>query len=467
MQIRTKLALQFSLIVGIILILFSIAIYYFSAKYRQQEFYSRLKEKALTTAKFLSKDVQEINPRLLKIIDSNFINALPDERIVIYDYSHNQLYSSNDDSLKYPKDFLIKIRLQKEIKYMEGHTEVLGLVFEGKYDRYVVIASAFDKYGRSKLKFLGILVITGFFISIGITILTGLFYSKQALRPIANVVKQVENITASNLDSRVHEGNGTDEIARLAIEFNQMLERLETSFEMQRSFVANASHELRTPLTAITGQIEVSLMSQKINEEAKIVLKSLLEDIRNLNKLSNGLLDLAQANLDISEIKLSVLRIDELIGQATAELLKRNKDYSVNIEFEEFPEDEGKVRLIGNEQLLKVAIKNIIENACKYSKNKEADLKIRFQENKIFLRVADDGIGIPEKDIALIFEPFYRADNARSYSGNGIGLTLTQKIIQLHKGQIRIKSQENKGTLVSIILPNQQNQLFSNYLSRD
>lgn len=454
MQIRTKLTYQFTVNVALILVVFSSAIYYFSSNYREQEFYSRLKDKAITTAKLLSQDVKEVDPSILKAIDKNSVNNLPGEKVAIYDFQNTLLYNSNDDdSTLAATDLINKIRLEKDVRYSEGESEVIGVLFEGQYDRFVVIASAFDKYGFSKLRFLKYVLLIGVLITIVLTVITGLFFSKQALQPIANVVGEVDKITVSNLYSRVNEGNGTDEIAQLAIKFNKMLERLEAAFEMQRSFVANASHELRTPLTSLTGQIEVSLMDDKINKETKQLLKSLLDDIKNLNKLSNGLLDLAQASLDISEIKVAQLRIDELIGLARAELLKRNKNYKINVDFNEFPEDEERLILTGSEQLLKVAFINIVKNACKYSADKTANVVISFKQSGINLIVTDNGIGIPQKDLAHIFEPFFRSENVKSYSGHGIGLTLTQRIIKLHRGEININSELNKGTSVSIFLP--------------
>ncbi len=454
MQIRTKLTYQFTILVALILVLFSTAIYYFSANFREQEFYSRLKDKAITTAKLLSQDVKEVNPSILKAIDKYSVNNLPDEKVSIYDFQNILQYNSNDNDTGVATNELInKIRLEKEIHYVEGENEVIGVLFEGQFDRFVVIASAFDKYGFSKLRFLKYVLLVGVLATIGLTVFSGLFFSKQALQPIANVVNQVDNISVSNLYSRVNEGNGTDEIALLAIKFNKMLQRLEAAFVMQRSFVSNASHELRTPLTSLTGQIEVSLMSDKINVETKNLLKSLLDDIKSLNELSNGLLDLAQASLDISEIRLTQLRIDELIGIATAELLKRNKDYKISVDFKEFPEEEERLILTGNEQLLKVAFINIVKNACKYSADKEAKAIIFFKQGGINIQVADTGIGIPKKDLEHIFEPFFRSENAKTYSGHGIGLTLTERIIKLHHGEITINSELNKGTLVDIFLP--------------
>lgn len=451
MKIRTRITLQFTVIVSVILIVFASGIYYFSANHREEEFFSRLKEKAITTVKLLS-DVDEVDDKLLKIIDRNSTNALPEERILIFDYNNKLVYSNPDDD----KDtvnvtILEKVRTDKEVKFLEGTSEVIGILFEGKYDKYIVIAKAYDKYGLSKLSYLGYIMLFGVTITIMLVVFIALFFSKQALSPISGMVNQIDNISISNLNLRVNEGNGSDEIAQLAIKFNKMLERLDSAFEVQRSFVSNASHELRTPLTALTGQLEVALMKE--DSDPWQVLRLLLKDIKQLNKLSNGLLDLAQADLDISEIKIETLRIDELIGNARAELLRRNKDYKLDLNFKDFPEDENWLKLKANEQLLKSALLNIMENACKYSSDRTAIINLDIDHYHINIIISDKGIGIIESDLQNIFEPFFRSGNAKNYSGHGIGLTLTKKIMDLHKGTIKVSSLINQGTTVVLKMP--------------
>lgn len=452
-NIRTRLTIQFTYIVMFLLILFSFIIYYFSATYRESEFYSRLENKAINTAKLLI-EVKEVDYDLLKIIDRNTINALYNEKVLIYDYKDILIYDSlDDDSIQVSKTLLDNIRLKKEIRFHEGKNEVIGLLYADKYDRFVVIASAFDKYGRSKLHNLKWIIIIGFFGSISLTVFIGRIYSGRALKPMSDIVKQVDQITIASLDMRVNEGNGTDEIAQLAITFNQMLERLESAFEMQRSFVSNASHELRTPLTSITGQIEVSLMKSRPPEEYEAVLESILEDIKNLNALSNGLLDLAKASSDISAITLRTVRIDEILWETRTELISQKKDYNISIHFSEPIDDENDLTVLGNNHLLKIAIVNLMDNACKYSSDKSVDVVLSVKDKCIVAEFTDKGIGIDSTDLEKIFQPFFRSENAKTIAGNGLGLSLTDKIIQIHRGTISIASQLNRGTTVTISIP--------------
>ncbi|MCE3226070.1 MAG: signal transduction histidine kinase [Bacteroidetes bacterium] len=453
MQIRTRLTIRFSIIVSVILILLGVSIYYFFSDYREKKFNKRLREEALTTAKLYS-DVDEVTPSLQKIIDENAENNLPEERVLLYNLNNKLLYTNTEmHDAGISADILEKVKQEKEIKYNIADHEAIGIFFKGKAGYFVVVAMAFDEDGLHSLEYLRYLLITAVLGAIAVTAFAGFLFARQALDPISDVVKQVDKITVSNLNLRVNTGNGSDEIAQLAIKFNKMLERLEAAFVMQRGFVSNASHELRTPLTAITGQIEVAIMNQNLNTEAKEILGSLLEDIKQLNKLSNGLLDLAQANLDISEIKLGTVRIDEALGLVRAELMKRNKDYKVELNFSEYPDNEDWLTVSGNEQLIRSALMNTIENSCKYSADHIANVALSFDKTTIRIKISDHGIGISENDLKNIFEPFFRAANVKNLPGHGIGLTLSKKIIDMHQGNISLQSEPGKGTIVEIILP--------------
>jgi signal transduction histidine kinase len=452
MNIRKKLSLQFTLIFTIILFLASTAVLYFSENYRSQEFYIRLKEKAITTAKLLI-EVKEVDRDLLRIIGKN-TPTLVHEKVVIYNYLNDEIFDTNEDeSIEVNRELLNQIRLEGEVKFVQGDKEVLGLAYTDRYNRFVVVASAHDKYGFSKLQNLKIVLVVVMFSSTLVTLFAGWFYAGEALAPMSKVVSQVDKITASSLNSRLETGNGKDEIASLSETFNKMLERLEAAFEMQRSFVSNASHELRTPLTSITGHLEVILLKSRTTEEYVSVINSVLEDIKSLNRLTNGLLDLAQLNLDSSLVTFKDFRIDELVWQTAAELRKRKAGYKVNVFFDDIPDDETQLILHGNDQLLKVAIINLMDNGCKYSSNNEVNVKLGFFDDGISLNFIDKGIGIDKKELSNIFQPFYRAENAKQIKGHGLGLSLTEKIIAIHKGRMVIHSKLNVGTNVEVFLP--------------
>lgn len=450
-DIKTLLAIRFLIIVASLLFIYSIAVYQFSSYFRQKEFYDRLKEKALSTAKLLLED--KFDSEILKIIDRESFNAIISERVTIYNDENKPIYSSDETYISADNDLLNRIRKYQELEYKVDSLEYVGLDFQYKNQDYVVLSSAYDKYGLSKLKNLELILGLGFVGSLILVGISGFLFSKEALVPIADVVKQVDNITIQNLNNQVDEGNGKDEIAQLAITFNKMLKRLEDSFKMQRSFVSHASHEFRTPLTSMKGLIEVHLSQPRTIAEYEQVLHSQLEEINKMIKLSNSLLELAQANADISSMNQKPVRIDEILYEIRAEILNRYQDHTIDIQFLELPEEEEKLSVMGVEQLLKSCFKNIIDNACKYSKNHTAIITVDFTSQFLEIIIKDNGIGISWDDQKQILQPFYRANNSRFIPGHGIGLALAAKIAELHKGRIFVDSELDKGTKVIVYLP--------------
>jgi signal transduction histidine kinase len=451
MKIRTRLAIYFTIIVASLLIFFAFAIYYFSSTYRQKEFYERLTEKAYNYGKLVI-EVDEVSADLMTIFDKNTA-YLPDERIVIYNPRNEQIFITHGDSAKPDAGFLDMVRKEKEKRYNENRKEALAITYPYKNGLFVVMVSAFDKDGLNKLNNLKIILVIGSFVSVIITMLVGWIYAGQVLSPISGVIHQVEKTTVSNLSERIDIGSGKDEIGQLAATFNGMLERIQNSFELQKGFVSNSSHELRTPLTAITGQLEVALMSRKDPEEYIAVLHSILEDIKSVNRLTNGLLELAQTDADISQFKMRALRLDELLWQTRNELIKRNPENKINIDIPTMPSDEKELQVMGSEHLLRSAILNIMDNACKFSTNKKVDVALRYENKKMNIEFTDQGIGISDEDIQKIKEPFYRGTNAKTFPGHGLGLSLTYKIIALHKGNIEISSRLKEYTKVTLTLP--------------
>lgn len=456
MSIRTRLTWQFTLIVASILIFFFIAIYLFYADFRRDEYYSRLTNKALTTARLLI-DVQEIDHDLLKIIERNSLNALHNEKIYIFNRHNDLVYSSAEDQAREVSlDLLNEIRLEERIEFTRKMNETLGLYYNEGGQEYVVIASAFDVYGRRKLVNLRFILFIGLFISIGVAVLAGRLFAGQALKPISNINLQVADINAENLHTRIDEGNGQDEIAQLAINFNQMLDRLASSFQVQKNFVNNASHELRTPLAAIISQIQVGLAKNRNESEYRKLLQSVLEDAHRLSTLSNGLLALALSERDKIAVKMGAVRIDETLFLARNECMRNTPGCSIEIDFTEIPEQEDYLMVHGHEGMLKTLFSNLLDNACKFSGQKQVRVVFSFTEANIQINVIDQGPGIPEEDKELVFAPFYRAENVRQLPGHGLGLSICRKIIDLHQGSISITSDLEKGSSFCVSLPHQQ-----------
>jgi len=455
MQIRTRLTLQFLFIGGAIMIIASCSIYFSSARYRRDDFFQRLENKSTNTAKILV-EIDEIDADLLRRIEKDNPINFPDEKIIILNYKNDTLYTSDEGGdIKINEDILSQIRLTGRVHYKQKPYDILGYLFTEKYDRFVVIAAATDPLGLLKMKNLRIILIVVCLTSLILFFIAGWVYAGKALEPISSVVRSVEEVSINSLNLRVDEGNGTDEIARLARTFNNMLTRLEDAFSLQKDFISNASHEIRTPLTSIYGQLQVLLLKDRKKIDYKSTIASVLEDIRNLSDLSNNLLLLARTSSAVTDRSVDLIRVDEILWQVAEDIKKLNKEFTVNIKIglDSATGDAEQMLVLGNESLLRTAVLNILENSCKYSDDHSADVLLDCVDKKVKLTFTDRGKGIPPEDMDKIFEPFYRGNNSKTIPGHGIGLSLVQKIIQNHKGTITISSDHVAGTKVIVELP--------------
>jgi signal transduction histidine kinase len=231
-----------------------------------------------------------------------------------------------------------------------------------------------------------------------------------------------------------------------------LLDRLEKAFKAQRNFIANASHELRTPLTVISGQLEVLLLMERSSEDYRRAVASVLEDMRSLNKLSNRLLLLAQADNASAMAGFAPVRIDEILWQARSELLRNHKENIVDVSMVEV-EDERYMQVAGVENLLRSLIFNLMENGCKYSPEHRVEVGLQVSNGNIDLEFRDQGIGIPEEEKERIFSPFFRGSNTAGHHGHGIGLSLVRRILDLHGGSVTFAPNNGAGTVFRVSLP--------------
>lgn len=447
MKIREKLTLQFSAIVGLIFIVFSISIYYVSHLYRYNAFKNRLREKALNTANLLI-EVDEIDTNLLKELRRSYLQALPEEFVRVYNQNDEKIFKDDTLNYNFPHEKLEAARKDGEVDYKTGDRQFVALRFK---NNYVILASARNINGEQELRNLAFVLIIATLISLLVIILSGWLFSRQALKPVSKMIREVDSIGETNLSSRLDEGKKRDELAHLAITFNKMFDRIEDAFERQRRFVANASHELRTPLTTITGEIEVALMKGRSEEQYVQVLLSVLEEAKTLTKLSNDLLKLTQTG-KLNKLIVQKIGIMDLLDTLGEESYKRNNKAVLRFEFDETASLED-LWISGNMELLKTAFMNIIDNAFKYSYYKPVTLHTSVSDQSIYIRIQDQGIGMTEEEIEFIFQPFFRSENVSAINGNGIGLSLTEKIIKLHGGKIVVASIPRIGTEITVMLP--------------
>ncbi len=453
MKIRTRLTLLFTVITATILLVFAAVIYFSAKQDREREFYSVLKSEAVTKANLFFE--AQVPVETLQNIYRNNRQTINEVEVAIYDPQFHLLYHDavDIDVVKETETLIDQIYSRKEVHFYQDQWQVVGMVYTFKGKQYIITAAALDQYGYNKLENLLQNSLVIFIISLAFIYLLSHFFTNKALNPVREMTDKARLISATNLDLRLSSGTDGDELAELANTFNEMLMRLEKSFDAQKHFVSNISHELRTPLSAIIAELELALAKENTNEGYQKAIAYALTDTQKLVRLSNSLLDLAKASYDPSEIAFKAVRIDEVLLDAMQQVQQANRTYKVDIHFENDFEEDEQICVNGNTYLLKVAFANLIENGCKFSTNLHSRVTISFKPRTIALTFVDHGIGIPSDEVAHIFTPFYRGQNSEFSYGHGIGLSLTQKIIVLHKGSIRVDSTLGKGTQFLIELP--------------
>ncbi|MBX0289512.1 HAMP domain-containing protein [Hymenobacter sp. HSC-4F20] len=452
MLIRNKLILRFTLLVVGIQLCFSIFIYYFHATTREQRFINRLAGKATMTARVLVRR-DSLNNELLRTMHRRDLFTVPGEQISIYGPGQHLLYTSADNlSQKLNSQYLSQIQPNRPVRFTDGPLETVGLYYERNGQPYWIFASGHDDFGHRQLEKLRLILLAANLGALVLIILAGWYFADESLKPISRVISQVERITASRLSARVDEGNGTDEIAQLARTFNQMLGGVEQAFESQKSFLSNASHELRTPLASVLGTLETAYAYDTDLTEAKRSISSATEEIKKLIELTNGLLSLAKVT-DAS-LRRDPVRLDECLTQAIASCQTRYPTRHLQQQFGLLPpEVEDMFMVHGNAQLLTTALLNLLDNACKYSRDGVQVELGYLSAHTIQVRVTDTGIGMEPHELERIYEPLYRAGTDTTAPGYGIGLPMTRKIVLLHGGKIELTSEVGKGTTATVQLP--------------
>ncbi len=231
---------------------------------------------------------------------------------------------------------------------------------------------------------------------------------------------------------------------------NETLKPIKNNMQKQKRFIADASHELRTPVAVVISGLEVNLNNKRLDIiSARKTLEDTLDEMREFSKLSNSLLDISRYDT-LKQTDYEIIDIQDLVKN----IVEKNKKLADKKEIEINEKLENKANIKGNKMELSRVFFNILDNAIKYTREKGSiSLSDKIVSGKYFLTISDNGMGIKQDILNKIFDPFFRGDESRNTTGAGLGLTLSKKIIENHKGTISIKSQLNKGTNVTISLP--------------
>lgn len=450
MKIQAKTTLLFTILTATIFLILDVSVYIFINSFAHRDFNKRLELRARMSATFrFGKD--KLSTQAMRELQQQYLETLPEERSFVVPVDSIISYTKNDVPQRYLQD--VAAADGATVYYQSRFRHFAGLLYKHGNQDYIVIGSATNKYGEEMMRQLRIIKLVTFISSVILIYTVGLYFSSRTFQPIRDIINRVKELTHGNLHLRLNEREGNDEIAELTSTFNQMMNRLETAFEAQNNFISNASHELRTPLTAIIGEADYALTKDRSPEAYQYSLQQIAQQAEKLRELSKGLLALAQTGFDGKSQSWQRIRLDQLLFDVKEDCNDILPANNVQLKFDDFPQEEEGMTVPGNYDMLKVAINNIVLNACKYSDNKAVQLSLSFNQGEAVIVVQDQGIGIPNEELKYIYDPFFRASNTKEYEGHGIGMPLSNNIIRLHKGRIEVKSDVNIGTQVKVTLP--------------
>jgi two-component system OmpR family sensor kinase len=462
-SIQTRLTAWYVVLLGIVLILFSVFLYYFLSQRLYESVDNSLKVSATVVARSATmKFNQPPLPGMEQFFEQFLGYANLNKFYRIYDGSGNVgSRSKNVDASKFPLtqaaySDALKGQTSYETFNIDGihPIRVITLPVLRNMDlvNLVQVGTSLDSV-QETLKNLKIFLFSAVPLVLIAAALFGRLMARRALKPLSRINQTAREVGGGvDLSKRIPVPEVKDEIGQLATTFNDMMDRLESSFSQIRQFSSDASHELRTPLTVLQGQNELVLNKDRDVKEYQEVISSNLEEINYMSKVLEDLFVLSRSDENQVQLECKPMNLKEVIDEIFnhAQALADEKNIQITVAFLE------PVEINGDPVRLRQMVWNILHNAIKYTQpGGQIKISLEDQEDSAFLTIQDNGIGIPEEDLPNIFNRFFRVDKARSREegGSGLGLSICKHIVAAHKGKIEVESKVGVGTKFKIRLP--------------
>ncbi len=467
-SIRFKLLLWFAVILVIILTGFSGFVYIIQSRDVHNDVLNTLEARlALLVGR---------RPFGAVLVPDNFIQS--DEVLVVTDANGNVL----DSQGAIPAQSIVQPALHTWAEHtQQGSLPASFVVFNGDSPRthinylfliapigdreslagFAILGSPFDPGGR--LHALLLTLIVGSLLTLAIALGGGLWLADRAMRPVHTITQAAREIGDTDLSRRLNM-KGKDELGELANTFDGMLARLQAAFERQRQFVADASHELRTPLTIVNLETSRALSARRSGQEYQEALGTIRSENDFMIRLVTDLLALARMDAGQAALERTPLDLSDVALEAVERLAGLAERSGVQLETGELPETEVR----GDRQYLLQMLANLIENGIKYTSGAQRCVRVETGslDGQAWVRISDNGPGIPPEHLPHLFDRFYRVDKARTRqeqpdadgdlpapSGSGLGLSIVQWIAAAHGAKVSVSSQVGQGTTFEVDFP--------------
>ena len=448
-SVRTRLTLWYAGVLGLSLIAFALLAYYAAAAIFHQRQDESLRSTAQTVASAYVEELAEQHS-LAKAGEVVLLElTFPNRYVEVIDNTGQPIaWSKNLSGRTFTLPFL-----DSGLVTVNGMRAAVVPLSANQNLGFAVVAEPLSviEDGLRELR-------RNFFAGVPLVLLLasagGYFLARKSLAPIASMNNQTQRISAESLSQRLDVTSPRDELGRLATTINDLLARLESAFNAQQRFIADASHELRTPLAVLRGETEVALAKQRTANEYQESLSLIQEEAERLSRIVEDLFILARQPLDApATLMRERVSLNETVKDCAraAQVLATRKGVRLTMQ-----NNATGINLSGDKELITRMILNLLDNAVKYTPaGGEISLALTRQNGNAEIIVRDTGIGIAESDRQRIFDRFYRVDKARSRAlgGAGLGLSIVRWIVEVHGGDIRIDSTPGRGSTFTVDLP--------------
>ena len=461
--IRTKLTFLYTFLLGVCLVFFGFFLYFTLSRSLLDNTDARIKTIAETISKTALRPSSALGiPKHFDLILERFFGIKTSGKFIqIMDGSGKVIYQSSSlEGFELPlsKETFqnaVEGKMTFETIRLAGGEKVRVAVYPVR-EREELISlvqiGASLRTVQNTLESLLYILYIATSIALMLAGIIGWLLASRALKPVDEITQTARQIGAKSLDQRLVVQGPRDEIGRLVETFNEMISRLESSFNRTKQFTADASHELRTPLTILKGETEIALKTEKSVKGLKAVLKSNLEEINHLVDMVKKLLFLSREDAGVRDMPVETVKLDKLILEKYEQAKRLAEEKGINMSIVK----NDKVSVKGDQFRLRELLLNLIDNAVKYTPS-GGDITLTLEGSNGFAKVivADTGIGISKEDCPHVFDRFYRVDKARvrSEGGSGLGLNICKQIVEAHKGSVELKSELGKGSAFIVHLP--------------
>jgi signal transduction histidine kinase len=444
---KIKNEILFSVVLTVIALsgISSTVIYFLFDEYREEEFQQRQKNKINLTIRLL-EEYKEMTENLTAIMDKLTLHDFYDEKMLIFDRHKNLIYKSIDDlEISSANELLNRLSpAQQWIETKENKYDIIAVYVESEDNHFYAISKAYDAFGYSKLAFLRYVLIANTLVIAVVIWLVALFLSQKIAKPITELAEQLEKLDINSERIAPCISNSTTyELNYLTGKFNQLIQRTNEAFAFQKYTIQHISHQLKTPVSVLVSELE-NIEEKLQDKELKGNLKAQIVKAKSLGSIINVLLDISKIDAG-QKIKKHIIRIDELIFDIIEELNITFPDFYFEVHYKPKQFNESGLKINANEDLLKQAFMNVLNNCIAYSNNQKALLLFDCSiPNKTKIIVSNTGPTLAPDEIKFLFSHFFRGANSKSKAGFGLGLALSKRIFDMHQASIRYSATENQ-----------------------